>query len=198
MAKVFNVLTKVFKKSAHTPDFLSLSEWLINPDLSRVEHLPQRYWKVVEGSGDGYQDGYGLYEMSPAEKTVVDNLEVEERLRSLPQRILPIGSPNKTVFSTNWETVGRFAFLGQSQAKAVITRFYLTAHQTSGGTMSIRVYDVTNAQEIVVLSDFNDTVPTIKDLGLPGNLPQDEAIFEVQAKVSEWTKPAYISSIIII
>lgn len=44
-------------------EYFPPSEWLINPDLSAVEGIPRKYWKLV---------GYGLEEMTPAEKAAVD------------------------------------------------------------------------------------------------------------------------------
>lgn len=198
MAKVFNRISKVFLKSVHTPDYSSNPEWLIDPDLSLVEEIPQKYWKVIEGTGDGYNDGYGLFEMSQFEKATVDSDQVNSRLRNLKQRIISFGTPHAKVASTSWETIGRFAHLGQESSDNIMTRFYLTAHQTSGGLTDVRIYDITNAKTIVILTDFNDLIPTIKDLGAPNFLPLTQAVFEIQAKVSNQLKPAYISSLVII
>jgi len=49
--------------SAHTPDFDSVLNKLVNPDLSGVYTVPSIYWKVY---------GAALMEMSGAEKALLD------------------------------------------------------------------------------------------------------------------------------
>lgn len=62
MATVFNRITKQLIQSVNTPDYPE-SSWIVNPDLSWLENVPQKYWKVV---------GDSVVEMSAAEKTAVD------------------------------------------------------------------------------------------------------------------------------
>jgi hypothetical protein len=62
MATVFNRTTKQLIESANTPLYSSL-DWVINPDLSLLTNIPQKYWKV---SGDS------VVEMSAQEKAAVD------------------------------------------------------------------------------------------------------------------------------
>jgi len=62
MATVYNKTTHAIIESANTPDY-DPSEWLINPDLSGVAGVPQRYRKLV---------GDVPTEMTQAEKDAVD------------------------------------------------------------------------------------------------------------------------------
>jgi hypothetical protein len=62
MATVFNRTTNQLIQSVNTPDYPVL-DWIINPDLSALSNVPQKYWKVV---------GDAVIEMSAAEKTAVD------------------------------------------------------------------------------------------------------------------------------
>lgn len=62
MADVLNRLTKQFLRSVNTPDYPE-ADWIINPDLSRVDGIPWRYWKIV---------GDAVVEMTTEEKAIVD------------------------------------------------------------------------------------------------------------------------------
>ena len=62
MANVINRTTKQYLRSVNTPDF-PVEDWIINPDLSALESVPQKYWKVV---------GDTVVEMDQAEKDAVD------------------------------------------------------------------------------------------------------------------------------
>ena len=66
MADVIHRVTREYKRSVHTPDF-STVDWIINPDLSNVSNVPEKYWKI---SGDD------VVEMSLGEKEDVDNADL--------------------------------------------------------------------------------------------------------------------------
>lgn len=63
MASVINRNTLEFRPTAHTPDFVGDPDWVINPDMSGVAGVPQRYWKMV---------GDVPTEMTQPEKDAVD------------------------------------------------------------------------------------------------------------------------------
>lgn len=48
-------------------DAYSSTDWIIDPDLSAVENIPQMYWKI---------DGDSVIEMSDSEKTAVDVVQL--------------------------------------------------------------------------------------------------------------------------
>ena len=62
MANVLHRTNLWYLESVNTPDY-STDDWIINPDLSILEGVPKRYWKVV---------GDNVLEMDQSEKDVVD------------------------------------------------------------------------------------------------------------------------------
>ena len=62
MSVVINRTNKQILYSANTPDY-SETDWIINPDLSLLSSVPQKYWKI---SGDS------VLEMTTQEKSNVD------------------------------------------------------------------------------------------------------------------------------
>lgn len=62
MADVVNRTTVQYLRSVNTPDYPTGS-WIINPDLSALASVPEKYWKVV---------GDTVVEMTAGEKAAVD------------------------------------------------------------------------------------------------------------------------------
>lgn len=62
MANVLNRTTKEYLISVNTPDYPEVT-WIINPDLSGVEGVPSKYWKIT---------GDTISEMNQSEKNAVD------------------------------------------------------------------------------------------------------------------------------
>lgn len=62
MAWVVNKTTLQYKTSVNTPEYSS-NDWLISPDMTAVESVSPKYWKIVDNS---------LVEMNQAEKDIVD------------------------------------------------------------------------------------------------------------------------------
>lgn len=72
MANVLNRTTKVYLESVSTPDF-DPADYIINPDLSAVEGIPSKFWKIT---------GDAVSEMSQAEKDSLflsDNKEARRK-----------------------------------------------------------------------------------------------------------------------
>lgn len=67
MSNVLNKQTFEYRKSVNTVQYMDGS-WLINPDLTDVEYVPVKYWKI---------DGETIVEMSQEEKNIINNSEVE-------------------------------------------------------------------------------------------------------------------------
>lgn len=65
MSNVLNRTTKQYLISVSTPDYPDV-DWIVNPDLSSVIGIAQKYWKI---SGDS------VSEMTSEEKAVVDAAE---------------------------------------------------------------------------------------------------------------------------
>jgi hypothetical protein len=62
MSNVLNRTTKIYLNSVNTPDY-SIEFWIINPDLSLVQGVPVKYWKII---------GDTVSEMNQSEKDAVD------------------------------------------------------------------------------------------------------------------------------
>jgi hypothetical protein len=59
--------TKAVERNVHTPRY-SPADWLIEPDLSDVQGVDKKYWKIV---------GDSVLQMSQAEKDAVDTAEFD-------------------------------------------------------------------------------------------------------------------------
>lgn len=68
MANVLNIHTKEYKQSVNTTHYLD-GNWLINPDLSVVDGVEKRFWKIEDGS---------VIEMTEEEKETVINADLPE------------------------------------------------------------------------------------------------------------------------
>lgn len=62
MSNVLHRISKQYRPSVNTPDFPE-EDWIINPDLSSVENVLVKYWKITSDV---------VSEMSQAEKDLVD------------------------------------------------------------------------------------------------------------------------------
>lgn len=80
----FNQTPPQYSRSVHTPDYLTkipdnkkdMPKFakpgiLVNPDVSRVENIPTKYWK--KGTGNK------VIEMTTSEKQAIDNAEKQGR-----------------------------------------------------------------------------------------------------------------------
>jgi hypothetical protein len=82
MADVVNRSTVQYLHSVNTPDYSDVF-WIINPDLSALIGVPQKYWKVV---------GDTVVEMTVSEKNAVDT--------ATPDAILEKAAESADVSST--------------------------------------------------------------------------------------------------
>ena len=82
MANVIHRGTLQYRRSVNTPDFPP-TEWIVNPDLSQVEKVPRKYWRI---------DGERVVEMSENQKAAVDGAELEQlkadKLEELQNEVL--------------------------------------------------------------------------------------------------------------
>ena len=65
MANVIHRTTLEYRRSVHTPDFDPVI-WIINPDLSAVQGVSRKYWKIV---------GDNVVGMTQSERDAVDAAE---------------------------------------------------------------------------------------------------------------------------
>jgi len=96
MANVINRVTKRLLLSVNTPDY-SESEWIINPDLSAVNSIPQKFWKI---------EGDDVVEMSIEEKVALNESEnlllIQNELTSYEQGLEIINFFNVGSSSNVW------------------------------------------------------------------------------------------------
>lgn len=69
MSRVLNKTTLNYLESVNTPDYPE-SDWIINPDMSGVEGVDRKYWKLVNDVPT---------EMTAQEKQAVDDAELQSR-----------------------------------------------------------------------------------------------------------------------
>jgi hypothetical protein len=75
MSNVLNRNTLEYITSVNTPDFPE-SEWLINPDMSSVADVPQKYWSIVDNN---------VVPMNPTEQVTKDtSILAEKEAESTP------------------------------------------------------------------------------------------------------------------
>ncbi len=103
MADVVNKTTLQHLRSVNTPDFPT-ADWLINPDLSAVAAVPNKYWKIVAGS---------VVEMTQAEKDAVDAAAEVVRKTRIRQTI-ELRSDDGSVFDVGVDNSGNLTRVKQS------------------------------------------------------------------------------------
>lgn len=131
MADVVNRTTVELRTSVHTPAY-SPTEWIINPDLSELEDVPLKYWKVV---------GDLVLEMTQSEKDAVDAAEIAAAAaaaeEALQNQVVPPGplsgvgievTVNGLVVNVSIEELGvdeQFTFTSDGHKSKVIRICYL-------------------------------------------------------------------------
>jgi len=96
-----------------------------------------------------------------------------------PTIILPFIQNNSN--STTYATLGSFIFPGSAITGALTEINALVRRNAAATSVSLRIYDVTNAQviaELTGITNLDDDV--ISDLGVISNLPVGEAKFDIQ------------------
>lgn len=94
MANVVNRTTVQYLQFVNTPDYDPTS-WIINPDLSALASVPQKYWKVV---------GDTVVEMDSGEKAAVDAALLSKTFRSLNFKVSSYNTSNQLTSETWYDT----------------------------------------------------------------------------------------------
>jgi hypothetical protein len=103
----------------------------------------------------------------PFQSQVVENINISEN----------------HVESTDYITVVTFNFPGTSVWSNISNIKIISLMEDGGQSYDIKIYDVTN-KKTVCSKNLSKTEESIYDLGTLFNLPDNEAIFELQAKVN--------------
>jgi len=91
MSDVLNRTTLQFKKSVNTPDYPT-GDWVVNPDMSPVAGVAQKYWKLT---------GDIVSEMTQAEKDAVDDAST---IYAKTYKVLTYNSDNSLTKETWYAT----------------------------------------------------------------------------------------------
>jgi len=89
MSNVINRTTKQYKESVNTPDY-PVADWIINPDLSALTSVPEKYWKIV---------GDDVVEMTQTEKDTVDTNETQSGIAGHEAHLKARMFPDPTILS---------------------------------------------------------------------------------------------------
>lgn len=95
MADVLNRTTLQYLQSVNTPDY-PVGDWVINPDLSGVTGVAQKYWKLT---------GDVVSEMSQAEKDAVDAAQPVS-VKWHASSVLTDSEKTLSVATPGWEELG--------------------------------------------------------------------------------------------
>lgn len=94
MANVVNRTTVQYLLTVNTPDY-DPTDWIINPDLSALASVPQKYWKVV---------GDTVVEMTSGEKTTADAALLAKTLRNKNFKVSSYNSSSQLTSDTWYDT----------------------------------------------------------------------------------------------
>jgi len=96
----------------------------------------------------------------------------------------------------NYAVVHRFIFPGTTDFNLATIKAIVWAG-TSGKTVGLRIYDLTNAKVIVEKSDITVNEPTLMDLGTLADKPAGAAMFETQIKYFDGPSACNVSAILL-
>ena len=200
MASVINKTTFKFLGSENTPDYLD-GNWIINPDLSAVAGVPQKYWKVV---------GNAVQPMTTAERLVVDQASAvssapqqyafDDFIGSIPaswtskvnsdQSIAAIASYSNVRLRAKAVSGSYIEFFAPTvlitTAKNPVVGFQFNESTLTNQIVSIGAYADTNNSALFRRTDAGTWnivtrgagVEQLTDLGIPGDTNQH--IFEIR------------------
>lgn len=150
MATVLNKETKQLILSANTPDY-DPSEWLINPDLSSVDSVPKKYWKIV---------GDQVVEMSPAEKSEVDIILAPQ---PLDQALSVYREAKNFGIKLQEEFIANNLLLGITQ-RGLTKHVRKTLQEVNDCITTGSLYDAIDEISRVRPEDFDDAIITAQRL----------------------------------
>lgn len=146
MATALNRVTMQYRKSINTPEFENDPDWIINPDLSAVNGVPQKYWKL--NSNDQ------VVEMNATEKAEVDQkmhrgiLKVRKAMSFGRDLIAEFGGLN---VDSNLSTATIKSILEELKP---ITEALLT------GSLNVALYEIDNLQSQYISDDVKNYFKT--------------------------------------
>jgi hypothetical protein len=108
------------------------------------------------------------------------------------ETVIEVGKSSK---ASSYQALAKFVFGGTALNNKIISIKGVFYMQSGGSnSYSVRIYDVTNGNIIAEITGADNTSAEIVDLGNVSNLPENEAILEIQVK-STGNKRAYCDSV---
>jgi hypothetical protein len=127
--------------SVNTPDYESMQNVLINPDLSSVHNVLQKYWKVQDTS---------VIEMSNSEKEIIDAFLIAKTIRQKKFKVSKYDSLFRKISETWYDTDnGDGTYSGKSEeitytyesSSCLLLNYILTTFYYDGSEKSSLQYD---------------------------------------------------------
>lgn len=156
MANVLNRSTLKYLESVNTPDY-PVENWVINPDMSGVASVPQKYWKLI---------GDVPSEMSTEEKQLVDQANLPNQIKAVVNNAMNFGSNLIFEFATENVLLG-------------ITQLGLTSH------VRRTCVEVVSALTTGSLYDAIDEIKKISPDSLDANILTPERVLVFRNKIEQ-------------
>lgn len=161
----------------------------VDPVLDQIHSIIEADTNItvaLVGINSNGDDVHIVFEsaLSGAEETVLDNIVTNYTVvPKTGEQITNISTNNDIVDSEQYITVLVFNFPGINKWKYVSNIKIIACMEDDGASFDVRVYDVTNNNEICS-TNISVAEQCVSDLGELTNLPITEAIFELQVKVN--------------
>ena len=182
MANVINKSTKEYRTSIHTPMY-DPADWLINPDVSAVISVPQKYWKLV-GSP------LSVVEMTQAEKDAVDAAGPIPRRGT--QHVLTF---EKNSRASSFRRMTVFVYEGETETGTPY-EIDVIGYVDSGVTAEVRLYSKTTGAVLGLATMTNTTEDTVGLTNIP-TWPASKTIVELQARRTAGNGRIYLNGMMI-
>lgn len=100
----------------------------------------------------------------------------------IPDSIMKVSSSNRTyITSSSYNTIMSISVVGENLRHIKTIKVLSYKQNNNIDSYDVRIYDATNDQ-IIAESNFNNLIPIVNDLGTLSNLPNEEAVLEIQCK----------------
>ena len=174
-----------YHRSAHTPDYDAEVNKLVNPDVSGVSGVQQKYWKV---SGSPL----AVVEMTPSEKITID--AGSSLFKRQVHNLLTFA---KSTRKSSWTRVEMFVYEG-SDEMGVPYEIEAIGYADSGATGDLRIFDKTNGNVVgtaTITNTSEDKIPVT----IINDWSHDSALIEIQVKRTSGTskKKVYVNGMLI-
>lgn len=117
----------------------------------------------------------------------IDNLNTYDNpipFQKRPKTNYDFSYNNIHISSSNlYQSVGYLRWPGNNSI-GFVDNTSIIAFVSQGATGSLKIFDITNNVDILEFNDINNSIPSIYNIGVPNNLSDNEAVWEIQLKVT--------------